>query len=198
MVSDRETLAIYAAKADDYAALTDAHNAENPQLADFVARLPAGGRILDWGCGTGASAQVMADLGYDVDATDATPEMVTLARARTGVTAWQADFDALDATSEYDGIWASFCLLHAPRPALGRHLAACHRALRPGGQIYVAMKIGTETARDGLGRLYTYVTVDELHGLLQEAGFTVVQTDKGSAPGLDGVDAPWVAVYAHG
>ena len=42
--------------------------------------LPERGRILDIGCGTGAYVSVMAEMGYEVWAVDASPRMVATAR----------------------------------------------------------------------------------------------------------------------
>lgn len=51
-------------------------------LDAVVARVPPGGRILDVGCGAGRTARWLAARGYAVDAIDASPAMVTVARAQ--------------------------------------------------------------------------------------------------------------------
>ena len=106
-------------------------------------------------------------------------------------------FDDIDAEAAYDGVWANFSLLHAPRADLPRHLAALHRALRPDGLLHIGMKIGTGEGRDRLGRLYTYVTVDELRALVEEAGFDVLTTDEGDERGLAGTVDPYVTLCAR-
>jgi len=45
----------------------------------FIAALPAQGRELDAGCGSGRDSRVFAGLGYHVKAFDASPEMVAMA-----------------------------------------------------------------------------------------------------------------------
>ena len=40
----------------------------------FITALPAGGRVLDLGCGPGGSALLMMQAGLDVDAIDASPQ----------------------------------------------------------------------------------------------------------------------------
>ena len=65
MTSDPETLAVYDAKAADYAALTESE-ARDKQLTAFIADMPPGGTVLDLGCGPGQSAAVMAAHGLRV------------------------------------------------------------------------------------------------------------------------------------
>lgn len=197
-MSDPETLAVYASKVEDYVALTSHGATRDPLLSAFIADVPAGGHVLDLGCGPGHAAATMADAGLQVTATDAVPEMVEIASNHPGVTARVATFDDITETATYDGIWANFCLLHAPRTDMPRHLAALHRALKPGGLLHIALKTGTGEKRDPIGRLYTYYTDAELTGLLANAGFTVTSRATGREKGLDGIPADWVALRAYG
>ncbi|MEP2716778.1 class I SAM-dependent methyltransferase [Pseudophaeobacter sp.] len=197
-MSDAETLRIYDDKAADYEARNRTYLAEDPRLQEFIAACPTMGRVLDLGCGPGTSAAVMSAAGLQADAMDASTEMVMLANALEGVTAWQATFDEISGTATYDGIWANFSLLHAPRAALPGHLQAIKQSLRPGGAFYIALKLGKGEARDALGRLYTYYEEDELKDLLTTAGFTVLDCASGKSEGLDGTMARWISVACHG
>ena len=195
-MTDPETIRLYDARAADYAAAT-ASDAPDATLAAFIAALPPAGAVLDLGCGPGFAAGHMAAAGLRVEAWDASAGMAALAAARPGVVARQAVFDDLEAVDAYDGVWANFSLLHAPRSAIPRHLAAIARALRPGGVLHVAVKEGDGDRRDALGRLYTYFTEVELCGLLRAAGLRPGAVARGADPGLDGVVAPWIAVTAR-
>jgi predicted methyltransferase len=123
--------------------------------------------------------------------------MVKMANDHHDIGARLATFDDVEAVAQYDGVWANFSLLHAPRADLPRHLAALHRALKPGGLLHLGMKTGTGEARDGLDRLYSYYSVAELHGKLANAGFTVTATSEGHERGLAGTDDPFVIIEAH-
>ncbi|MEP1767905.1 MAG: class I SAM-dependent methyltransferase [Sulfitobacter sp.] len=195
-MSDPETLAVYAAQADRYAVMSKEATARDPILSDFITAIPPAGDVLDLGCGPGDSARIMAAAGLKVLAVDAVAEMVTRAAQQHGVTAVQRTFDDIDGANLYDGIWANFSLLHAPRGDLPRILKALHTTLRTNGRFHIGMKLGTDTKRDAIGRAYTYVTQDELYDLLSSAGFTITKTVTGRDKGLDGTYADWIAVAA--
>lgn len=197
-MSDDETLKVYARRAKDYADRFCADGPENPRLAAFIAALPRGGTALDLGCGPGHAAARMAQAGLQITALDPVPEMVAMAEAHAGVVAHVASFDDIAGTDLYDGIWANFSLLHAPRGDMPRHLVALAQALKPGGQFHMGMKTGTGSKRDPIGRLYTYYTDAELTGLLAAVGLTVTERATGREKGLDGVEADWICLAAHG
>ena len=197
-MSDAETLKVYGEKAQDYADLVAGPDEADPILAAFIAALPAGGTALDLGCGPGASAAAMARAGLNVVAFDPVPEMVSMADKHPGVTAQLGSFDDLTGSNIYDGIWANFSLLHAPRADMPRHLTAISDALKPGGRFHIALKSGEGSKRDALGRLYTYYTDAELTCLLEAAGLTVTARQSGRDKGLDGAEADWISLTAHG
>lgn len=197
-MADAETIAVYDRKAAEYADLTDGAMERDPRLSAFIVAMPEGGHVLDLGCGPGTSARIMAVAGIRVDAVDASAEMVAMASRHAGVTARQAEFADIDGQDCYDGIWASFSLLHAPRAALPHHLRALHKALKPGGSFVIAVKTGTGETRDEIGRLYTYYEEDTLIRLLQDHGFTPIEITRGRDRGLSGAPADWVSVLTHG
>lgn len=196
MSSDIETLKVYGEMADDYAALTT-EETEDPALTTFIGALPKGSHVLDLGCGPGFAAARMARAGLTVDATDATPAMVELARQHAGVNAWVATFDDLTGSSLYDGIWANFSLLHAARGDMPRYLGTLRELIKTGGMFHIGMKTGTGEHRDALGRLYTYYTEEELTVLLNDARFAPFSSTTGRDKGLDGEWADWVTITAH-
>lgn len=192
-----ETIRIYDERAAEYAKMTNADADAGKQLRLFMTHLPDGGRVLDLGCGPGAAAAAMAKAGFIAEATDASSEMVALANKHSGVSARQALFDDISGEGIYDGIWASFSLLHAPRADFPTYLSALHKALKPGGTFYIGMKLGTGEGPDRLGRFYTYYSQEELENHMTQTGFTITNRTLGAGVGLDGSTSDWLAVIAH-
>lgn len=195
-MSDKETLNVYDAKAQDYAELTsnDAHSID---LNAFLGHVTAGGRVLDFGCGPGHMAVQMAQAGFEVEASDASSEMVKLANAYENVSARCETFDALDLQDYYDGIFANFSLLHAPRDAVAGHIEQIVCALKSDGIFHIAMKAGSGEKRDKIGRRYCYFSGAELEDMLVSNGLSIVHRNEGCDKGLDGAMADWVSLQGR-
>lgn len=196
MSADSRTIAAYEANAAAYAKRFRVTRLTRP-LKAFIEGLPPAAQVLDLGCGPGDASAHLRDAAMRPDAVDASPAMVAMANDRHRIGARLGTFDDLDAVAAYDGVWANFSLLHAPRADLPRHLAAIRRALKPGGLFHIAMKTGTGEIRDRLGRSYTYVGRQELAGLLADAGFTVIAAANGRERGLAGTLDPFVIFRAR-
>ncbi|MCY4333226.1 MAG: class I SAM-dependent methyltransferase [Litoreibacter sp.] len=195
-MTDKQTIEVYDARAKQYLDLVS-RTEPDADLHAFLDAMPAGGHALDLGCGPGNSAAMMRDAGLIVEAWDASAEMVAIAQKKFGLDAKQAVFNDLTSESSYDGIWANFSLLHAPKAEFPRHLAAIKTALKPGGVFHIGMKLGAEDHRDKIGRLYTYFTLDALKTHLQEAGFTPRRIREGSEAGLSGEVSPFAVILSH-
>jgi ubiquinone/menaquinone biosynthesis C-methylase UbiE len=117
--------------------------------------LPAGGRVLDVGCGAGLTSVELAARGFDIDATDTVPDMIQLTRrhgAQANVSArlrtTLGDVHALEFEDHtFDAAVALGVLpwLHSPQTAM-YELA---RVLKPGAHLIFSA--------NNAGRL-TYVT----------------------------------------
>ncbi|KUP94129.1 class I SAM-dependent methyltransferase [Tritonibacter horizontis] len=198
-MSDDETMAAYAKAAEEYgkgfARAKDTFH--EPDYAAFVAGLPDGGTVLDLGCGPGHWAARFRDDGYRVAAVDASPEMAAYAKDTFGIDVSVAEFEDIESEALFDGIWAFFSLLHAPRDDFPSHLLRLRRALVPGGQLSLGMKLGEGERRDELGRFYAYYSEEELTALLGVLGFTVLSARRGNGKGLAGADETFVVLTAH-
>lgn len=196
-MTDDKTIGVYNDRAQDYADLTET-DTPMESLVRFMEALPEGGKILDLGCGPATSSAHMRAAGFAPDPVDASPEMVALANKTYDIGARLGTFDDVQGEDVYDGIWANFSLLHAQRADLPRHLAAIKKALKSGGIFHIGMKTGSYEGRDTIGRYYTYVTEEELLGLLDDAGFRHRSSHFGEEPGLSGEIAPFIIVTAYG
>jgi SAM-dependent methyltransferase len=139
------------------------------QQRRFADLLPAGGRVLDAGCGAGRDAKIFREWGFVVTATEAAPALAALARAHAGVDVQVMTFDQMDWTEAFDGIWACASLLHAPRRDLPDTLRRLRRALVPGGAWFMSFKYGVEDRESG-GRWFTDLDEPGAEALLAEAG----------------------------
>jgi cyclopropane fatty-acyl-phospholipid synthase-like methyltransferase len=138
----------------------------------FLQHVRTGGTILDAGCGSGRDAKAFAAAGYSVTAFDASSEMVRLARQHTGLQVRHMTFEQVAGHDEFDGIWASACLLHVARTDLPATFGRFARALASGGAWYLSMKQG-DTTRQLDGRTFTDVTETEVRNLLEASGLDV-------------------------
>lgn len=196
-MSDAETLAVYASQADEYAAMMEREAANDPFIDRFISACPPGAHVLDLGCGPGHYAHRLAAAGLRVDAIDAVPEMVARANAHPGVSARIARFKDITQRNHYDGIWAYFSLLHAPRKVFASHLAALTQALKPNGAFFIGMKRGSGGGRDRLGRHYEYYEKDALDDYLHHAGMNPVVHWVGRSAGLSGHREGWIVIHAR-
>lgn len=189
---DAETLGVYDSQADEYATIVFKPGEE---LQFLAVHLPQGAAVLDFGAGPGSDAAYLKDAGCDVVALEPVQAFADMIRAKD-IPVRQDTFDALKDVDAFDAIIASFSLLHAPRAEFPKHLAAIHRALRPGGQFVLGMKVGTGEHRDDLGRFYVYYSVEELCTHLAKAGFEVQSTRESEGKGLAGSIDRYVMIRA--
>jgi len=171
-----------------------------PQAPAIAARLEAGGRALDVGCGAGYGVVYFARrfprasvVGVEQDAS-----MLALARetvAASGVAdraaVQEGDARALAFDREFDLVYLNVALHETGGPAeYARTLQGCYRALQPGGGVLVSempYPDDVRAYRTPVNRLLAGVqhhealvgcgeiTIDELRQLLEAAGFARVR-----------------------
>lgn len=193
---DEKTITFYDTAAERYANLTDT-GTPSENLTAFMALLPKGGSVLDLGCGPARSSVHMREAGFKPDPVDASTGMIELANKTHNIGARFATFNDIDMVDAYDGVWANFSLLHAPLGDLPRYLLAIFKALHSKGVFHIAMKVGAGAERDKIDRLYSYVSVSELRGLLKDAGFEVLDVVEGHEVGCAGTNDPFVVMRAR-
>lgn len=194
-MTDARTIAAYDHQAAEYAELAKTDEAQQG-LDSFLRLVRSGGLILDLGCGPGHTAAKMVKLGYCVDAIDASPEMARLAWEQYQLEVRLCDFAAINVLDHYDGVWASFSLLHAPREQFPLLIDQVARALKPEGALFIGMKLGEGSGRDRLGRHYSYFSEDELVDTLSASGFMIRNHTSGEGLGLAGHVEPWMTLIA--
>lgn len=133
----------------------------------FLAHLPTGAAILDFGCGSGRDAAYFRERGFDVTPTDGSTRLAALASDYLGIPVRVQEFNELDDEALYDGVFASASIMHLEYERLVEVMPRLVRALKPGGVLYVSFKYG-DAGMDGyLGkRYYTYMDEERFAELL--------------------------------
>jgi SAM-dependent methyltransferase len=134
----------------------------------FLSVVPAGGRILDAGCGSGRDSKHFLEQGYEVVAFDGSAEMARKASEFLGREVIHLLFEDMQFQEEFDGIWACASLLHVPKAMLPEILKKLANALKPGGFLYVSFKKGEAERRKDDGRFFTDMDEATLRRLLEE------------------------------
>ena len=122
-----------------------------PLLAN---KIPNHTLILDAGCGSGRDALHFKQLGYRVQAMDASPALVDIAASVLNQPVSLKTFAEINDVNTFDGIWCCASLLHVPLSELPHVFESLVTALKTGGVLYVSFKYG-EGERTHNGRTFT-------------------------------------------
>jgi len=134
---------------------------------NFLPLIPKGGKILDAGCGSGRDTKAFSAQGYQVDAFDASEEMVKFARSNTGLDIKLDTFMSYESETQFDGIWACASLLHVPSADLNKTIEKLFTHLKEGGHLYFSMKQGSgERAYNG--RTFTDLNEENIAHLMSD------------------------------
>lgn len=172
-VRTKDTLEYYNSKAKDFVSGTvDVAFTEIQDI--FLEYIPVGGRILDFGCGSGRDTKYFTSKGYDVDAIDGSEELCKIASEYTGIQVKQMLFEELDEVELYDGAWACASILHVEKKQLPDIIKKISIATKTGGVVYASFKYGDfEGVRNG--RFFTYLTEESFGELLKTVPELVIE-----------------------
>ncbi len=131
----------------------------------FTKILSKGSLILDAGCGSGRDSKAFIDMGYAVEAFDASSELVSRASEYTGIKVKHRLFNDVYSIEKYDAIWCCASLLHVPEIELPETLNKLANALKPSGVWYVSFKYGHSQREKG-GRSFTDINEQRLNELV--------------------------------
>lgn len=152
-------------------------------IDEFLGHLQKGNTVLDLGSGPGTNAAYLHARNLQVTGIDLSEKMIRYAKSRYH----EIDFRLGDMTklqfkaNSFDGILASYSLIHLAKDAVPSVLAKLHEILRLGGVMYLSVQSGNSTQG-----FYSHPTMpddnvflnifakEEIFNLLSEHGFKVV------------------------
>jgi demethylmenaquinone methyltransferase/2-methoxy-6-polyprenyl-1,4-benzoquinol methylase len=133
-----EQIAYYRRRAAEFDMATHGVGDETSRrIAALVDDLRPTGHVLELACGTGMWTARLVRWATTLTAVDASPEMIALARARTGdapVHFQVADLFDWQPATRFDVVFFAFWLSHVPQGKLEDFWALIAQALAPGGR----------------------------------------------------------------
>ena len=163
-VSDK-TLQYYDTNASQFSASTrdvDFSSLQN----HFLSHIPAGGAVLDLGCGSGRDSRAFLERGYCVTAVDGSEKLCRQASEYIRQDVICARFQDYRPDQMFDGIWACASLLHLPAEEIRSVMARMTEALKSGGCFYVSFKYGNFSGMRN-GRYFTDLTENSFAEILK-------------------------------
>lgn len=117
--------------------------------------------ILELACGTGFWTETLLQMGKEITAIDAAPEMLEIARKRLGedhITYQQADLFHWEPTKEYDLVFFANWLSHVPPESLDDFLNNVRRAIRAGRHIAIVDQYAPSVDDKTIAKADVYAT----------------------------------------
>jgi ubiquinone/menaquinone biosynthesis C-methylase UbiE len=166
-------------------------NRPNSRMVVELARIKAGDKVLDVGCGSGnltLTAKVTAGSSGAVYGIDASPEMIEVARNKARKSGSEAAFDIglieklAFPDASFDVVISRLVIHHLPDDLKRQGFAEIFRVLKPGGNLLIAdfnppaNPILNHVTSALVGHRMMQTNVWSIPSLLTEAGFVEVSS----------------------
>ena len=127
---------------------------EVQQIRDQLHSVSDIGHILELAPGTGIWTAELVQIGESVTALDASPEMISINRAKLGsdkVDYQLTDLFQYQPARQYDMVFFGFWLSHVPAAKLSCFLETVYAALKPGGRLFIVDSRAVDLSRNHTG-----------------------------------------------
>ena len=179
MNTSKQASSVYNGIAEQYA---KEFSKPSEHIEEFLALLPKNAKILDVGCGVGVDAGFMVAEGFEIIGIDLSKEMLNIARQKfPQIDFRQQNMIEIDfPQNSFNGILASFSLIHIAKKDIPPLLKKFHNLLKKTGVIYIALQgvkseeifVNGPFNRDEKFFL-NVLSFDEIKNLLIDAGFSI-------------------------
>ena len=169
------TIEYYNKHADEY--FSNTSNIDLLSLYEiFLKYIPAGGRIMDLGCGSGRDVKWFIEHGYDAYGLDASEKLVKVARDQLCIPIEIGNIEDWIADEPFDGIWCCASLIHLKEEKLRLFISNLKNNLKRGGVLFMSVKSGIETGTDETGRYFSDYSEKSIKRIVHcEEGLTLKQ-----------------------
>lgn len=153
------------------------------EIRFFKRQLPKEAQVLDVGCGPGHIASYMKDSGFVITGIDFSDNMIELAKKRCRQSKFiKKDIEQFDYGKEkYNGIIASFILIHFNRSSTEKLLHRFHSSLDKKGVLLISVIKGKgehfrpEPLNSKHNMYFRYMTEKDIKGILEKTGFRITR-----------------------
>jgi len=178
-----KTMSTYDQIATDYAQRWRERGTLNEHMARFIELVPAGSCVCDIGCGPGFDTAILRQYGFKAIGLDRSWGMMQAGILKHDIDHpfVQVDMRQLPlGKTAVDAFWVCASLLHLPREDVAPTLLNFARILKPGGILYLSVKMGDDAKwmpnpyKDDLPRFFNYWLPETLDPLLAQSGLEII------------------------
>jgi 2-polyprenyl-3-methyl-5-hydroxy-6-metoxy-1,4-benzoquinol methylase len=193
---NQRTVDVYRKKGKMYLQNSDVHDQMDPEkaarkqqkLINLIEKsftdLPAGAKIFEIGSGSGANAEIMQNMGYDVTASDVSDDFINTTKEKCNKV-FQFNVLQDEFPEKYNGIFCWRVFVHFTKEDAAQAISKVYEALEDGG-VFIFNAINRKNKsvdsewvdfdneyKMGEERYYSYFTEEDLKDIIAKTPFKI-------------------------